>query len=75
MIKVTVINNTTRKVVMVAETSTPKQALKESGVNFDSAVIHLDSCPISTVDMNTSFADLKITDDCLLVAVTKTTNN
>jgi hypothetical protein len=75
MIKVNIIQNTTKKVVMAEETSTPKQVLKQSGIDFGSAVINLDSCPLSTADMNTSFADLKITDDCLLVAVTKTTNN
>lgn len=75
MIKVTIIQNTTRTAVLVEDTATPKQVIAEQGINLGTAVMHLDSCPLTPETMNKSFADIGITDECLLVAVTKTNNN
>lgn len=73
-IKVTCGTTTDRQAVIVSNTLTPKDALNQSGISYGSAQIHLDGSPLSATEVNTSFADLSITSDCMLIAVTKTTN-
>lgn len=74
MIKVTVRNNLKKVELLVSEDKTVKQALNEAGVDLASARVHLDGSPLSVAEMNMTFAQLNVKEDCFLTSVVKTDN-
>lgn len=73
-IQVRINTNTERKTVIVADDQTPKQVLKDNGIAFDTAVIHLDGTALTVTDMNSPFEKLGVTESAILAVVTKTVN-
>lgn len=71
MIKVTIGTNTKRKNIMVDPSRTVKNVLEENDINYSTGGIHLDGMAVSAEDMNKSFTDHGITEDCMLIAVVK----
>lgn len=71
MIKVTVGNNLNRKAVMVDPSTTVKAVLDDNNIDYSRGGIHLDGLAISGGDLNKSFAEHGISDDCILISVVK----
>jgi hypothetical protein len=74
IIKVTIGTNTERKTVTVDNNESIKKVLTDNAVNYASCVIHLDGMPLNVSELNGTFADLNITDECSLLAVVKASN-
>ena len=74
IIKISIGTNTERKTITADNTKTIKEVLSENDVNYTSCVIHLDGLPLSVSELNSTFADLNITDECSLLAVVKASN-
>lgn len=71
MIKVTVGTNTSRKTVMVNPTTIIKTVLQENNIDYATGGIHLDGMAIAGEELNKSFAESGITEDCILLSVVK----
>lgn len=74
IIKVTIGTNTERKSITVDNNETVKNVLANNDVNHQSCVVHLDGLPLTVAELNSTFADLNITDECTLLAVVKASN-
>ena len=74
MIKVTVGNNLQRESVIVETTSTLREVLNNTGVDYTRGVMHLDGCSLGPGDLDKTFDDLGIKDDCFLLNVVKADN-
>lgn len=72
MIKVTCQNNTTRKEIIVSESTTLAQAFREAGVSTEYATISLNGHTVP--DASATFEDYGITDSCMLLAIIKQHN-
>ncbi len=75
MIQVKVGTNVNRTSTVVSPEKTPKQVLDQAGIDYSKATVHLDGVALSNREMNTSLADLGVTESCILIAVTKQDNN
>lgn len=74
IIKLRIGTNTKRTNVNVPDDFTPKKALEQEGVDYSTATVSLDGCPLSPKDMNSTFAALGITESAHLIATIKTDN-
>jgi hypothetical protein len=73
-IKLRIGTNTKRTTVMVEDSFTPKKALEQEGIDYSTATVSLDGCPLSTKEMNSTFETLGITESAHLIATIKTDN-
>lgn len=71
MIKVTIGTNTNRKSITVDPSRTLKDVLDENGIDYSTGGIHLDGLAIGGGDLNKSFTDHGINEDCILISVVK----
>lgn len=71
MIKVTLGTNTNRKNITVDPSRTLKSVLDENGIDYSRGGIHLDGLSVGGEDLNKSFTDHGITEDCFLISVVK----
>lgn len=71
MIKVTLGTNLSRKNVMVDPSSTIKTVLNDNNIDYATGGIHLDGLAIIGGDLNRTFTDYGINDECILVSVVK----
>lgn len=74
MIRVTVGTNTSRKNVVVDEATTLRQVLESNEIDYSRANVNLDGASLNAGDMDKSFADLGITENCFLIASVKQDN-
>lgn len=74
IIKVNIGTNSERKAITVDNNATIKETLTANDVSYQSCVIHLDGLPLNVAELNSTFADLNITDECSLLAVVKASN-
>jgi hypothetical protein len=74
MIRVTVGTNTTRKNVIVEESTTLRKVLEDNNVDYSRANVNLDGASLNPGDMDKSFATLGITESCFLIASIKQDN-
>lgn len=74
MVNVLIGTNTSREPIIVPETMTPKDIFNQQGIDYSRANVHLDGAALKAAEMNTSLADLKITEKCTLIAVVKGDN-
>ena len=74
MIKVTVGNNMKRESVIIESSTTLRQVLEDSGIDYTRGVMHLDGSPLQAGDLDKSFDDFGITEKCFLLNVVKTDN-
>lgn len=63
-----------RSTVMVDSTRTIKSVLSENNIDYSSGTINLDGGALSTGDLNQTFDDFGIADECYLISVVKTNN-
>lgn len=71
MIKVLIGTNTNRKEVIVDPARTLKSVLEENNIDYTTGGIHLDGMSVAGGDLNKSFTDHGITEDCILISVVK----
>ena len=74
MIKVTISNNTGRKDIFVAPTTTLRNAFEENGVSYASGLAQLDGVCLAPGDLDKTFADFGIADHCYLSCLAKMDN-
>ena len=75
MIQVTIGTNTSRTKVVVDPATTPRKVLEASNINYSTAAVHLDGASLKPGEMDKSFSDLGITENCYLIAVIKADNS
>jgi len=71
MIKVLIGTNTNRKNVVVDPNRTLKSVLEEHNIDYSTGGIHLDGAAVGGEDLNKTFTDHGITEDCILISVVK----
>lgn len=71
MIKVTVGTNTSREDVIVEKTTTIRSLLEDQHINYSNAIMHLDGSPLKPGDMDKTFEEIGISENCFLIAATK----
>lgn len=74
MIKVTVGNNVQRKSTIVDSSTTLRQVLDASQIDYTRGSMHLDGAPLQPGDLDKTFAQFGITEQCYLLNVVKTDN-
>lgn len=74
MIRVTVGTNTSRKNVIVDESTTLRKVLEDNEIDYSRANVNLDGASLNPGDMDKSFATLGITETCFLIASIKQDN-
>lgn len=73
-IRVTLGTTTTRKTVIANANETVKSVLEANNVNYGTATMHLDGCPMNVSDLSSTFEELGVKDTAYLLAVVKTNN-
>lgn len=73
-IQIRVGTNTKRSKKVYDSGLTPKKVLESEGIEYGAATITLDGCPLSAKEMNQTFDDFNIKDECQLIAVIKADN-
>ena len=71
MIKVLIGTNTNRKNVIVDPNRTLKSVLEENGIDYSTGGIHLDGLAVGGEELNKTFAEHGIAEDCILISVVK----
>lgn len=74
MVSVQIATNTVRKTVIVDGNTTVRKCLEDNSINYSRAPVYLDGSPLGIGDHDKTFAELGITEKCLLTAVVKTDN-
>lgn len=74
MIKVTVGNNMKRENMIVDSSTTLRQVLEEAGIDYSAGGTNLDGATLRPGDLDKSFADFGIAEQCFLLNVVKTVN-
>lgn len=74
MIKVTVGNNVQRKSTIVDSSATLRQVLNAAQIDYTRGSMHLDGAPLQPGDLDKTFAQFGITEQCYLLNVVKTDN-
>lgn len=73
-IRVTVGTNTSRKNVIVDNSKTLREVLEENEIDYSRANVNLDGASLNPGDMDKTFAELGITENCFLIASIKQDN-
>ena len=74
MIKVTMGNNVKRKVEILDENTTLREALEGAEIEYATGIMNLDGSTLSPGDLDKTFADFGITEKCYLLNVVKADN-
>ena len=74
MIKVTMGNNVKRKVEILDENTTLRDALEDAEIEYATGIMNLDGSTLSPGDLYKTFADFGITEKCYLLNVVKADN-
>lgn len=74
MIEVKIMANAGRKTIVTDENNTVRTVLEANDVNYEVAPIYIDGAPLGIGDHDKTFADLGITEKCVVSAVVKTAN-
>lgn len=74
MISVRIVTNTNRKTIVIDPNYTIRQALEANEVNYAETPVYLDGSPLQAGDHDKTFAEIGITEKCILTAVKKTEN-
>lgn len=74
MIQVKIVTTTNRKTIAIDENSTVRNVLEANEVNYSNAPVYLDGAPLGIGDHDKTFAQLGITEKCMLASVVKTQN-
>ena len=69
MVKITLITTNPREIDIVPETMTVREFLEKHDVNYGIATASLDSAPLNTVGLDTSFADHGVTDRAIVTCL------
>lgn len=69
MVKITLISNNPRKVVMAEETKTVKQILEENDVNYGNASVAVDGGTLSAGEINKTLSDLGVKEKAVISAL------
>ena len=75
MIKVTIGTSSKRQDVIINPNTTLRQALETNNINYATAQVTLDGCPLNAGEIDNTFADMGVTEKCFLIAVVKADNN
>lgn len=73
-IQIKIVTGTGRKTIITNASSTIREVLEHNEVNYENAPVYIDGAPLGIGDHDRSFADLGITEKCVLSAVVKTEN-
>lgn len=71
MIKVTLGTNLNRTSIIVDPSRTVKSVLKENNIDYAAGGIHLDGLAIIGDELNKTFTQFGIDDECILISVIK----
>lgn len=74
MIQVKIVTNTGRKTIVTDENNTVRTVLEANEVNYETAPVYIDGAPLNIGDHDKTFAQLGITEKCMLTSVVKTQN-
>lgn len=74
MIQIKIVTNAQRKTILTDENNTVRQVLEANEVNYAQAPVYIDGAPLKVGDHDKTFANLGITEACMLTAVIKTEN-
>lgn len=74
MIQIQIVTTTTRKTIATDPNNTVRQVLEANNVNYSSTPVYIDGAPLQIGDHDKTFADLGITERCMLQAIAKTQN-
>ena len=74
MIQIKIVTNTSRKTITTDENSTVREVLEANDVNYEVAPVYIDGAPLGIGDHDKTFAQLGITEKCMLTSVVKTEN-
>ena len=74
MISVRIVTNAQRKTIMTDENNTVRDVLDANEVNYANAPVYIDGAPLGIGDHDKTFAQLGITEKCMLTSVVKTEN-
>ena len=74
MIQIRIVTNAQRKTIATDENNTIRDVLEANEVNYANAPVYLDGAPLNIGDHDKTFAELGITEKCMLTSVVKTEN-
>lgn len=74
MVQIKIVANNNRKTILTDENNTVRQVLDANEINYAVAPVYIDGAPLQVGDHDKSFAELGITEKCLLTAIVKTEN-
>ena len=74
MIEIRIVTNAARKTIVTDENNTVRDVLDANEVNYAQAPVYIDGAPLGIGDHDKSFAELGITEKCMLTSVVKTEN-
>ena len=74
MIQIKIVANNSRKTILTDENNTVRQVLDANEINYAVAPVYIDGAPLQVGNHDKSFAELGITEKCLLTAIVKTEN-
>jgi hypothetical protein len=74
MIQIKIVTNAQRKTIATDENNTVRAVLEANEINYASAPVYIDGSPLGVGDHDKTFAQLGITEKCMLTSVVKTEN-
>lgn len=74
MVRVTVGNNVKRDKVVVDSSTTLRAVLIDAGIDYNRGAMHLDGASLKPGDLDKTFEDFGIAEECYLLNVVKTDN-
>lgn len=74
MIQIKIVTNASRKTIATDENNTVREVLEANEVNYANAPVYIDGAPLQVGDHDKTFAELGITERCMLTSVVKTEN-
>lgn len=74
MIQIRIVTNTWRKTIATDKNNTVRDVLEANEVNYEIAPVYIDGAPLEIGDHDKTFAELGITEKCMLTAVRKLEN-
>ena len=74
MIQIKIVTNTQRKTIATDENNTIRTVLEANEINYANAPVYIDGSPLKVGDHDKTFAQLGITEKCMLTSVVKTEN-